>query len=62
MKLVNKIVFSAIAAALLFGTLSCSKKSANSEKKVKIGIAKIFWRNKVERISDLLMWWHGKIR
>lgn len=41
MKLVNKIVFSAIAAALLFGTLSCSKKSANSEKKVKIGIAKI---------------------
>lgn len=41
MKLVNKIVFSAIAVALLFGTLSCSKKSANSEKKVKIGIAKI---------------------
>ena len=41
MKLVNKIVFSAIAATLLFGTLSCSKKSANSEKKVKIGIAKI---------------------
>ncbi|WP_273443653.1 ABC transporter substrate-binding protein [Treponema berlinense] len=41
MKLVNKIVFSAIAAALLFGTLFCSKKSANSEKKVKIGIAKI---------------------
>ena len=41
MKLVNKIVFSAIAAALLFGTLSCSKKSANSEKKVKIGITKI---------------------
>lgn len=41
MKLVNKIVFPAIAAALLFGTLSCSKKSANSEKKVKIGIAKI---------------------
>lgn len=41
MKLVNKIVFSAIAAALLFETLSCSKKSANSEKKVKIGIAKI---------------------
>jgi len=41
MKLVNKIVFSAIAAALLFGTLSCSKKSANSDKKVKIGIAKI---------------------
>ena len=30
MKLVNKIVFSAIAAALLVGTLSCSKKSANS--------------------------------
>lgn len=42
MKAVKKMAFCLVAAGLLFGTLSCSKKNAEkSGKKVKIGIAKI---------------------
>lgn len=42
MNAVKKAAFCLVAAGLLFGTLSCSKKNAEkSGKKVKIGIAKI---------------------
>lgn len=42
MNAVKKAAFCLVATGLLFGTLSCSKKNAEkSEKKVKIGIAKI---------------------